>query len=251
MTLPPRFSVCPHDTAKGVDRWALFHTLVNKQLRLGTRFLPSFDFKEFDEDLKQPGCVWGYLNPAQYLTARRLHGGEALVRPVGRPDKVYLVAPTERPLPEGQLAVAAVDGYLFRLFQHALKEGSLREQDGAGLAARLGGGFERKKAKSYAEVMNQTERGDAHVGVTYNEHFDDLSTLVRSKFRVLATVDVGLSHVVVVSQGMPADKKEELRRILLEAAGSPEGQKILEVFGTTGFEPVPLEPYELLVQILG
>lgn len=254
MTLPPRFSVCPHDTAKGVDRWALFHTLINKQLRLGSRFMPSFDFKEFEADLRQPGCVWGYLNPAQYLTAQKLHGGEALVRPLGRMDKVYLIAPSASPIPEGTLSLAAVDGYLFRLFEASLQgkipEGQADWKGNEELATRLRGGFERRHAKSYAEVTTLVEREEVHLGVTYNEHFDDLSALSRKKSSVLAILDLGLSHVVVVNSSMEPEQKEGLRQILLDATSSPEGQKILEVFGTTGFEPVPPEPYELLAGIL-
>lgn len=238
MTLPNRFSVCPHDTAKSVDRWALFHTLVNKQLRLGTRFLPHFDFKEFDQDLRQPGCLWAYFNPAQFLAARKLHGCEALVRPAGRPDKVYLVAlrsddaPDELRAAEGA-TLAAVDGYLLRLFEQSKVS------------------FERRKAKSYAEVMTMVERGEARFGVTYNEHFDSLSSLARDKFRVVGVVDIGLSHVVAVSAELAAEPREALRRLLLGAGDSPEGRKILETFGTSGFEPVAMEPYEMLAQILG
>jgi len=238
MTLPARFSVCPHDTAKGVDRWALFHTLVNKQLRLGTRFLPSFDFKEFDEDLKKPGCLWAYLNPAQFLAARRLHGCEALARPIDRPDKVYLVALRADEAPQGVEAAAgstvvAVDGYLLRLFEQSKVP------------------FERRKAKSYGEVMTLVERGEARFGVTYNEHFDSLSSLIRDRFRVVATVDIGLSHVIAASAELPSETRDALRQLLLGASGSAEGKKLLETFGVSGFEPVSMAPYELLAEILG
>ena len=237
MTLPSRFSVCPHDTAKGVDRWALFHTLVNKQLRLGTRFLPHFDFKEFETDLQQPGCLWAYLNPAHFLKARALHGCEALVRPKGRPDKAYLVGLSSEESSdsisvEGQ-SVAAVDGYLLKLF------------------AQNYSGFDRKAAKSYGDVLTQIDRKEVRFGVTYNEHFDNLSQLIRDKYRVLAVVDIGLSHVIAVSSEMPEEAKEGLRQLLLSADKSPDGQKVLETFGTTGFEAVPMAPYELLAAALG
>jgi phosphonate transport system substrate-binding protein len=237
MTLPMRFSVCPHDTAKGIDRWALFHTLVNKQLRLGTRFLPSFDLQEFDRDLRQTGCLWAYLNPAQFIVARELHQSEALVRPIGRPDQAYLVSLRSDdafPGPEAVVgaSVAAVDGYLLRMF------------------ARSHRGFERRQAKSYAEVMTLVERGEARFGVTYNEHFAGLSSLIGERFRIVEIIDIGLSHVIAASAELPRATREALRQLLLDAPGTADGQKLLEVFGVTGFEPVPMAPYDLLAQPL-
>lgn len=235
------FAVCPHDTARGIDKWALFNTFVNKDIGLHSRFQVYLNFTEFGADLEQERFMWAYLNPADTLKVRTRFGYQAVARPVDRFDVAYVVGPRDSGRQDDLGVVldrrlAAVKGYLFLVVKHRL----LAE----------GIGFLHVPAKSYAEVMTLIERGDADFGVTYNEHFDLLSPSVREQFSIVASVHAGLSHVIAVHPSVSEASRESLRRLLLGAAAHPAGQKVLAELGMKGFEDVPEEPFLELARIL-
>lgn len=233
------FAVCPHDTARGVEKWALFNTFVNKNLGLGSRFQPYLDFTDFGADLEGERFLWAYLNPADYLKAAKRFGYKAVARPRGRFDVAYVLGRAEAGAASDPSALAgkrlaAVRGYLYFLVAHQLDA--------------LGVPFQPVTAKSYPEVMAMLERGDADFGVSYNEHFDALPPSVRQGYRVVARVDAGLSHVVATH---PSLGQKEALRTLLEGAGErPEGRKMLAELKVDAFEPVPEEPFRRLREIL-
>lgn len=236
---PTFFAVCPHDTAKGVDKWALFNTLVNKTVGLRARFNVFLNFNEFTAALEEEQLLWAYLNPADYLKAKARFGYEAIARPRDRRDKAYLVAPCGMTggleLATGK-RLAAVKGYLYALAADRLKAAGIQ--------------YTLVPAKSYNEVMTLLERGDADVGVSYNDHFDALSPSTRERYCAAESIDVGLSHVVAAHPSVAAESKEALRGFLLGATETADGQKALAALGLAGFDPVPEAPFQVLEQIL-
>lgn len=235
------FGVCPHDVARGLERWAFLNTFVNKALGLGSRFGIYLDFVEFAAALEGEEFLWGFLNPADYLKARTLFGYEAIARPAGIRDVAYVVARTGEPLAGSIEAfagrrVALVRGYLAALVRHRLQ--------GAGVSCEV------VAVKSYAEVMKTVGRGDADFGVTYNDHFDRLSAAVRDDFRVEARVDPGLAHVVAAHPSIPQPGRAALRELLLGAHLDSAGAGLLATLGFTAFEEVPEGPYRDLADVL-
>jgi ABC-type phosphate/phosphonate transport system substrate-binding protein len=235
---PSLFAVCPHDTARGIDRWALLNTYVNKRLSLGSRFHPYLDFAEFGVDLERERFLWAYLNPADTLKARSRFGYEALVRPSGRFDVAYIVRAAGAPLAESLEGkrVAAVNGYLFFLVRKKLADAAV--------------GFETVVAKSYAEVLTLVDQGKADAGVTYNEHFDVLAETQRSRFAVVDRVHPGLSHVIAAHPSVPLETRSALRELLLAAGGDPQAAALLADLKMVGFENVPEAPFALLSDVL-
>lgn len=235
------FAVCPHDTARGIERWGFLNTFVNKHLDLGSRYVPHLNFADFTKELDAERFLWAYLNPADFLKVRDRFGYLGLVRPVQRFDVAYVVQSASG-APAGSLAelagkrVAAVNGYLFRLVGDRLRQ--------AGIT------FEHVQAKSYAEVMSMLARGEAAFGVTYNEHFDPLTPSSKAEYRLVTSIDAGLSHVVAAHPSLPEQKREGLRSLLLGAKDNPQGVKILSEIRISGFEPVPEEPFAALKTLL-
>lgn len=237
---PQNFSVCPHDTANGLEKWAIFHTITARVSPCGSRYVPYFNFKEFDVALQGEQIRWGYLNPAQFLTVRKLFGYVPIARPVQRPDKAIFVRTMASPVTRLEdirdKRIVAAPGYLFALAKQALK---VRGVD-----------FTHVPAKSYSEVMGALAKGEADIGISYNEHFDALTPSTRSQFAIVDVVDPGLTHVICMHPAVPEDVRESLRRFLLEAPGNPDGQRAMSVVGIKGFEPVDTQPFDALAQIL-
>jgi ABC-type phosphate/phosphonate transport system substrate-binding protein len=237
---PSHFAVCPHDTARGLTKWALFNTLVNKEVGLGSRFHPYLNFAEFGVALEAGELLWAYLNPADFLKAKRLFQYEHIARPADRRDIAYLVAPARSGFRSLEAAsgrrVAAVKGYLYFLVKHRLRASGIEH--------------ELVPAKSYPEVMQLVERGQAELGVTYNDHFDRLNDISRADFVIAAAVDIGLSHVVATHPSVPTESREALRNLLLGAAVGVAGEKILSTLEIARFEPVPEEPFGQLADVI-
>jgi ABC-type phosphate/phosphonate transport system substrate-binding protein len=239
--MPPSvFAACPHDTALGLTKWALFNTLVNKQLRFGSRFQAYLNFAEFGAALEAGEFLWAYLNPADLLKARRLFGYQDVARPAESTDVAYLVATARSGFQGLESAagkkVAAVKGYLYFLVKHRLQASGIEHQ--------------LVLAKSYAEVMQMVDRGQADLGVTYNDHFDRLNPTTRAEFTITSKVDIGLSHVVATHPSLPAESREALRSLLLNAGSGETGQKILSETGFPRFEVVPEQPFRMLAEVI-
>lgn len=234
---PNIFAVCPHDTARGIDKWALFHTLVNKQVGMQSKFNVYLNFAEFQTDLEKELFLWAYLNPADYLKLKDRFGYDAVARPTGRFDMAYVIglaqnaSPGETQPMNGK-RIAAVKGYLNLLVSHQFNEAGIK--------------FTSVPAKSYADVLNLLEKGEADFGVTYNEHFDPLVESTRAKFVVITKVDCGLSHVIAAHPSVPKDLQQSLANLLMNPNGSPEGQRIMTELKLISFEQVPEAPFQQL-----
>lgn len=240
MTTPATFAVCPHDTAKGFDKWAFFNTLVNKSIELKSRFCPCLNFAEFTKALEGEELLWAYFNPADYIKARSRFGYSAIARPVNRADIARIVGPVASPAQsiEGIAGtrLAAVNGYLFFVARKALIDRGIP--------------FEHVPAKSYADVMGLLENGQADYGVTYNEHFDVLVPGTKSRFREIHSFEMGLSHVVAVHPSMPEEARRRLTELLRGPTDSPERRRILDTLGFEAFDEPPTAPFEALAAIL-
>lgn len=235
------FSVCPHDTARGLERWGFLNTYVNKNLELGSRYRPHLNFAEFNAELEAERFLWAYLNPADFLKVRGRFGYVGLARPAQRPDIAYVVQRAGDPAAAGLSdlggrRLAAVNGYMYRLVADRLRS------DGVA--------WDHVLAKSYSEVMSLVGRGEAAFGVTYNEHFDLLTQGSKEQFRVVATLDAGLSHVVAAHPSLPEEKQEGLRSLLIAAQENSQGRKVLSEVEILAFEPVLLEPFATLQAVL-
>jgi phosphonate transport system substrate-binding protein len=235
------FAVCPHDTSRGIEKWTLLNTFVNRHVDLRTRFRLFLDFKEFGAELEQGGFLWAFLNPADYLKVKTRFGYVPVARPAGRKDVAYVVGPASHGANAslGSVAgrrLAAVKGYLFFLVLHRLRA--------EGVA------FDWVPANSYAEVMKLVERGEADFGVTYNDHFDRLAQNAQEKYVVVARCDPGLSHVFAAHPSLAKEKRDELRRLLMLAQELPDGAKVLAQLEIERFEEVPEAPYLELQDIL-
>ena len=228
------FAVCPHDTARGFDKWALLNTRVNKHFALGSRFHAYLDFAEFGRDLASGRFLWAYLNPADFLKARATLGYVAVARPRHRFDVARIIARTGTPpsaIASGA-KTAAVPGYLAGLVEHDLRA--------------RGVVLERVPAKSYAEVMVHVRERRAELGITYNEHFDATAASSREGLEILANVDAGLAHVLVAHPSLGA-RIDDVRAWLLD---DPEGSLIGSDLGIVGWERLPEEPYQRLAEAM-
>lgn len=236
---PGLFAVCPHDTARGFDRWALFNTVTNKALAIGGRFEAYLDFATFGRDLGDGKFLWAYVNPADFVTLQTRQGYVPVARPAGRYDVARIVTHGREgvtALPEGA-RVAAVPGYLCRVVKHTLGQRAV--------------GFVEVPAKSYNDVMTLLRRGEADFGITYNEHFDALAASSREGFSVVESFDAGLTHVVAAHPDMPGATREALRGFLMAAEPGPDVKKAWDALGLRAFEAVPEGPYAQLRAILG
>jgi hypothetical protein len=226
------FAVCPHDTARGIDKWAMFNTRVNKRLNLGARFHAYLDFSEFRRDLTERKFAWAYLNPADYVKASSTLGYSGIVRPVGRFDVARVIGRDSLAAVHDGATVAAVPGYLRRMVEFALRN--------EGISATI------VDAKSYGEVVTMVHNGRAELGITYNEHFDALASISREGVHAIRSFDMGLSHVIAVRSDL-AEAGRELGEWLM---ADSEGKSAGELIGIREWERIDEAPFSALEAIL-
>jgi hypothetical protein len=220
MMEPREFAVCPHDTARGIEKWALFHTRVNRALDLKSRFTPHISFADFGKSLRAGEFLWAYVNPADFVHLRALFGFRPLVRPASRFDLARIIGRAGGgPVPVGA-RVARVPGYLATVVEAQWRERGLST--------------EAVSAQSYAEVVKLVDRGVVDFGITYNEHFDVLPEATRERFGVIETIDLGLSHVVAAHPSLDDRRGAALTELLFDTG--PVGAQVRAAIDVERFD---------------
>lgn len=62
-----KFSICPHDTAKGLEKWKIFVEKLEKKLGLNVDFQPFSSFAEEDIRLNQEFFHIYYSSPSKQV----------------------------------------------------------------------------------------------------------------------------------------------------------------------------------------
>ncbi len=105
-------------------------------------------------------------------------------------------------------------------------------------------------ASSYVLVAKNLVLGRADVGFFLKQAYDDLSPTTRAGLRPLVTSQISVvRHVLLGGPGF-AEHANALREALLGMHDSPDGRRVLEALGLTGWEGQDVEDTEFMIDLM-
>lgn len=183
-----RFSICPHDTQKGIKRWKLLVKELERKSGLKVEFIP---FYSFEEELARLNHEFFHIHYARPLIQVELltKGYLPLAKFKGQVDKIFFI--TKKGVPEnGEIKVALP---FLKSTGYGLLEIDL---------SRVRVVF----TKNFEEVFRLVEKDEVDIGVMYNEtweEIDDKKGITIVKESVIETHHIFMVHKSVYQMLKP------------------------------------------------
>lgn len=238
-------TVSPDFPPSHIAGWFIFNTWLQNTLNERVRLDLHDSFNQQYEAIKADGVDMIYANPADAALLVREKGFVGVARPVNHFDEaVVVVADTspvqsveELPAPLKVALTAQPDVAMMGMIM--LEPGDVSPSD-----------VTKVERDTYVLVAKALMDGEADVGFFLKSAYENLSSIVKSKLKILVTSDIQ-----VVRHGlMLGPKMHQYRDALLSALlAMPEtdnGKDILQNLGFEGWEEFHSEEVEFMIDLM-
>jgi phosphonate transport system substrate-binding protein len=247
MTLTYAMTASPDFSTKYISGWFLFNTWLQKALDEHIHLELFNDFKSQRAAIAADKVDIIYANPYDASLLVRDKGFTPLVRPIGKADEAVIVVlkesaiQTVEGLQPGTRVACTDDPDVLTMALIMLEPADLSERN-----------IVKVPCETYIVVGKNLIHGDADVGVFLCEIFDELSEMVRGKFRVLVRSQISvLRHALLVGPRLQREKCDKLRALLLAMKGDPKSASILKDMGMDqGWEDLSREEVEFMIDLM-
>ena len=240
-----QMTVSPDFPTKRMSGWFIFNTWLQKALDLHIHLELYPNFAEQRGAIAADKVDLIYANPYDASMLVREKGFVPVVRPAGKSDECLVVVAAGSPVQaiedlQAGCRVAGTDDPDVNLVGMIMLEPADLD----------GGNTQRIKVDSYPLVAKALMHGDADVGFFLEEAFDELSKLVRKELRPLVHSQVSdIAHVMLVGPRL-AQRREDVRRVLLGMSGEAKGTEVLAELGFAAWEKMDQEDTEFMIDLM-
>lgn len=173
-----KFSVCPHDTAKGISKWIDFSEKLSKKTGLKVEFKPIPSFQEEPKRLKEEHFHIYYAGPLRQIELFK-DGYLPVAKFRGQWDTLFTIAKRDLPK-EGVIKVAL----------------PFLKPAGYGLIDLDINRTEFLFTKDFYEVYKLVKEGKADIGLMYNEVWDQIPD--REDIKILEDTNLQTQHIFMI-----------------------------------------------------
>lgn len=240
-----QFTVSPDFSPDHLSGWYIFNTWLQKQTGEGIHLEMYNSFQIQREAIQNDKVDLIYANPFDAAMLVRSKGFSPLVRPSGVSDEaiiavnaassVYDVAD----LPVGS-KVAATDDPDVRLMGMIMLEAGDLDAHNTRII----------ECDAYILVAKQLLQGNAEVGVFLAEAYDDLSSLIKNKLRVLVRGQISVIHHSLMIGPHFAHRKDEIQGLLMAMDSNDKGRDVLKNLGFESWSKVEAEDMEFMIDLM-
>lgn len=238
-------TVCPHDTAQNLPAWFFLNNYLQHHTGMGLHMQTFDDFEAQRKAVLDGEVKVVYANPFDAALYARELGFVPIARRATCCDEALIVAAADSPW----TTIADAMGQACKLASatektavHALGVALLKEQG----ACRED--FDIQFKGNYVSVIKALTKGEADLGILFNETYDGLSELAKSQIKVLAASTSGQTFHLFCASPELGEQVEGLKEVLSSMSNEAEGQRCLDDLGFAGFEPVDAASFSTLVE---
>ncbi|CAL1239234.1 phosphate/phosphite/phosphonate ABC transporter substrate-binding protein [Candidatus Methylocalor cossyra] len=239
------FTVSPDFGPEKLPGWYIFNTWLQKALGETVHLEVYPDFKSQREAIKAGKVDLIYANPYDASMLVREKGFISLAKPKSKSDEAIIAVNAARGVCSVEelrpgITVAATDDPDVRTMGMILLEPADLHP----------GNITLELCDSYVLVAKRLFNGEAEVGIFLAEAFDELSSVVKSRLRVLVQSEIQVVHHSLMLGPALAFQRDRLRNALLEMSSSTKGCEILRGLGFDQWEPVDQEAVEFMIDLM-
>jgi len=238
-------TVSPDFPPTHIAGWFIFNTWLQNTLNERVRLELHDNFSQQQDAIQSDGVDMIYANPADAALLVREKGFVGVARPANHADEDVIVVADSSPVqavedlsPEVRIALTA---------QPDVNTMGMIMLEPADVTPSTATKLERD---TYVLVAKALMDGDADVGFFLKDAYENLSSIVRSKLRVLVTSDIQ-----VVRHGlMLGPRMQQHRQVLLDALlnmnSTENGKEILSNLGFDAWEEFRSEDVEFMIDLM-
>lgn len=238
-------TVSPDFSPDHIAGWYMFNTWLQRKLGYTIHVELYDDFATQRQAIAEDKIDIIFANPYDAAMLVREKGFTAVATAHGRRDEVAIAVSIDSPvdsvenLKPGTRISQTPDPDVELIGMIMLEPANLNKENTVV-----------QKATSYVLVAKQLIQGKADIGFFLKDAFEDLSQLIRKSLRVLVTSEIHVvRHVLLV--GPRFTDAEVLRDLLLGMSNDlPQGSRVLEGLGFTGWENQSEEDTEFMIDLM-
>jgi phosphonate transport system substrate-binding protein len=241
-----KFTVCPHDTAQNLPGWFFLNTYLQRHTGMRIHFEPLDDFESQRRAVLEGSIQIVYANPFDAVLYAKELGFLPLVRRCACCDEAYILTRADSPI--SSLSETAGGGCRLssatdKTAVHALGVRLLKQ------AGACRNDFDIQLKGNYVSVIKTLTKGEADLGIVFNETYDGLSDLAKGQLKVLGETREGETfHLFCISPDLKGEAAE-LASVLMGMGDDPDGRQCLLDLGFEGFEGIDEAAFAKLVEV--
>ncbi|MFN6960713.1 MAG: PhnD/SsuA/transferrin family substrate-binding protein [Rhodocyclaceae bacterium] len=240
-----QLTISPDVNLKYLPGWFTFNVWLQKRLERPSRFRVFDDFEACRQALRQDEIDLIYANPYDAALLLREKGFLPVAKPLHQPDEAVIAVREEAPwskiedLEAGGRFARAGDPEVDMICKIMLEPADLTVEP-----------TQLKHCDNYVVVAKEVLNGSVDVGFFSARAYDDLSSAVRKRLRVLLRSQIFVLHHLLLLSPRAADLHDRLQQILAGQNGEPAGQRLLADMGLSGWQPLEREEAEFMIDMM-
>lgn len=245
MNTPFQMSVSPDFAPRNIPAWFIFNTWLQRRLNIPIHLELYPDFESQRKAIKSGEVDLIYANPFDASMLVREMNFSPVVRPASGSDECVVIVTDDSPyqcvedFPVG-VKVACTDDPDVELVGMIMLETA--DLDATRII--------RVPVASYPLVAAQLLAGRADAGFMLATAFDNLSSLVRRRLKLLVRSQISDIHHVLLVGPRLADCNEALGEILLGMPDDPKSSQILAELGVSRWMLMEREDTEFMIDLM-
>jgi len=240
-----RFTVSPDFTPEKLSGWFIFNTWLQRAIGEGIHLDMYDSFVQQRAAIAADQVDLIYANPYDASMLVRDKGFVAVARPRGRSDEAIVAVPASSPahrveeLRPGARIVSTDDPDVDMMGMIILEAADLRASNTV-----------RQTTDTYVLVAKKLLKGEADIGIFLAEAFDGLSPLVRADLRILVRSQISVVQHILLAGPKFRPRQPDITSALLHAQDDPRARLVTEGLGFTGWDAVPQEEVEFMIDLI-
>lgn len=239
MTVSPDFS------PDHIAGWYIFNTWLQRKMGFGVHLELYDSFAAQHKAIAEDKVDIIFANPYDAAMLVREKGFTAIATAAGEKDEAIIATSIDSPvnavedLKPGARVCCTPDPDVELIGRIMLEPANLNKDN-----------INIQVAATYILVAKQLMQGKADIGFFLKDAYGDLSGLVRKNLKVLVTSEIHvIRHVLLV--GPRFTEVEPFRNVLLGMqAELPQGPRVLESLGFSGWESQSVEDTEFMIDLM-
>ncbi len=227
------FTVSPDFTPDHLSGWYIFNTWLQRQSGEAIHLELYDNFQTQRDVIKQDAIDLIYANPFDAAMLVRERGFLPLVRAAGVSDEAIIAVSADNTvedvshLSSGINVAVTEDPDVTMMGMIMLEAGDL---DASNINIQV--------CDNYVLVAKNLLQGNAEVGIFLAEAYDDLSSMIKKRLRVLVRSQISVIHHSLMIGPKLLDRRDEIQNLLLAMNNDEKGQNVLQSLGFAAWEKV-------------
>lgn len=238
-------TVSPDFKPDKIAGWYIFNTYFQKAAKMDLSLHLYDNFDEQRQAIEKGEVDVIYANPFDAAMLVNEYGFTPLVKPSGQNDECVIVTLADgsinalEDLTDGTTIATTDDPAINMIGMRMLEAADLTESN-----------TETQTVVSFVAVAKQVMDQKAQAGFILKEAFDGLSSIVKSRLKVLVSSEIGvIYHALMVGPKVQSDT-EKMRETLLLMNSEEKGQSVLEGLGIKAWEVMSDEDAAFMIDLM-